>query len=67
MVGEEASDHLLEPGSLLGDWFIHARRAFPLAPALGSIILGLIAVALNTSVDLIVTYWAAKARAGLAK
>ncbi|WP_234686025.1 LysE family translocator [Bradyrhizobium monzae] len=31
------------------------------------IVLGLISVALNTSVDLIVTYWAAKARAGLAK
>jgi len=31
------------------------------------IILGLISVALNTSVDLVVTYWAAKARAGLAK
>jgi threonine/homoserine/homoserine lactone efflux protein len=31
------------------------------------IILGLISVALNTSVDLIVTYWAARARAGLAK
>src|SRR5262245_63648476 len=31
------------------------------------IVLGLTSVALNTSVDLIVTYWAAKARAGLAK
>jgi threonine/homoserine/homoserine lactone efflux protein len=31
------------------------------------ILLGLISVALNTSVDLIVTYWAAKARAGFAK
>jgi threonine/homoserine/homoserine lactone efflux protein len=31
------------------------------------IALGLISVTLNTSVDLIVTYWAAKARAGLAK
>jgi threonine/homoserine/homoserine lactone efflux protein len=31
------------------------------------IVLGLVSVALNTSVDLIVTYWAAKARAGLAK
>jgi threonine/homoserine/homoserine lactone efflux protein len=31
------------------------------------IVLGLISVALNTSVDLIVTSWAAKARAGLAK
>jgi threonine/homoserine/homoserine lactone efflux protein len=31
------------------------------------IILGLISVALNTSADLIVTYWAAKARAGLAR
>jgi threonine/homoserine/homoserine lactone efflux protein len=30
------------------------------------IILGLVSVALNTSVDLMVTYWAAKARAGLA-
>ena len=30
------------------------------------IVLGLISVALNTSVDLVVTYWAAKARAGLA-
>lgn len=29
--------------------------------------LGLISVSLNTSVDLIVTHWAAKARAGLAK
>lgn len=31
------------------------------------ILLGLISVALNTSADLIVTYWAAKARAGLAR
>jgi threonine/homoserine/homoserine lactone efflux protein len=31
------------------------------------ILLGLISVALNTSVDLMVTYWAAKARAGFAK
>ncbi|WP_128930944.1 LysE family translocator [Bradyrhizobium zhanjiangense] len=31
------------------------------------IVLGLISVALNTTVDLVVTYWAAKARAGLAK
>jgi threonine/homoserine/homoserine lactone efflux protein len=31
------------------------------------VVLGLISVALNTSVDLIVTHWAAKARAGLAK
>ncbi|SDI97636.1 Threonine/homoserine/homoserine lactone efflux protein [Bradyrhizobium sp. Rc2d] len=31
------------------------------------IVLGLISVALNTSVDLVVTYWAARARAGLAK
>jgi threonine/homoserine/homoserine lactone efflux protein len=31
------------------------------------IILGLISVALNTSADLVVTYWAAKARAGLAR
>jgi threonine/homoserine/homoserine lactone efflux protein len=31
------------------------------------IVLGLISVALNTSVDLIVTLWAAKARAGLEK
>ncbi|MDF0492675.1 LysE family transporter [Bradyrhizobium yuanmingense] len=31
------------------------------------VVLGLISVALNTSVDLIVTYWAAKARDGLAK
>jgi threonine/homoserine/homoserine lactone efflux protein len=31
------------------------------------IVLGLASVALNTSVDLIVTHWAAKARAGLAK
>jgi len=31
------------------------------------IVLGLISVTLNTSVDLIVTYWAAKARAGLIK
>jgi len=31
------------------------------------ITLGLISVALNTGVDLIVTYWAAKARAGFAK
>ncbi|SFN83477.1 Threonine/homoserine/homoserine lactone efflux protein [Bradyrhizobium sp. Rc3b] len=31
------------------------------------IVLGLISVALNTSVDLIVTYWAAKAREGFAK
>ncbi|SFP75717.1 Threonine/homoserine/homoserine lactone efflux protein [Bradyrhizobium sp. Ghvi] len=31
------------------------------------IALGLVSVALNTSVDLIVTYWAAKARAGLAR
>jgi threonine/homoserine/homoserine lactone efflux protein len=30
------------------------------------VVLGLISVALNTSVDLIVTYWAAKARAGFA-
>jgi threonine/homoserine/homoserine lactone efflux protein len=30
------------------------------------IVLGLISVALNTSVDLVATYWAAKARAGLA-
>jgi threonine/homoserine/homoserine lactone efflux protein len=31
------------------------------------VVLGLISVTLNTSVDLIVTHWAAKARAGLAK
>lgn len=31
------------------------------------IVLGLISVALNTGVDLIVTYWAAKARSGLAR
>jgi threonine/homoserine/homoserine lactone efflux protein len=31
------------------------------------IVLGLISVALNTSVDLVVTYWAAKARSGLAR
>jgi threonine/homoserine/homoserine lactone efflux protein len=31
------------------------------------IVLGLISVALNTSADLVVTYWAAKARAGLAR
>src|SRR5262245_21616456 len=31
------------------------------------VVLGLISVALNTSVDLIVTRWAARARAGLAK
>jgi threonine/homoserine/homoserine lactone efflux protein len=31
------------------------------------IVLGLISVTLNTSVDLIVTHWAAKARAGLAE
>jgi threonine/homoserine/homoserine lactone efflux protein len=31
------------------------------------VVLGLISVALNTSVDLIVTHWAARARAGLAK
>jgi threonine/homoserine/homoserine lactone efflux protein len=31
------------------------------------IVLGFISVTLNTSVDLIVTYWAAKARAGLIK
>jgi threonine/homoserine/homoserine lactone efflux protein len=31
------------------------------------LVLGLISVALNTSVDLIVTHWAARARAGLAK
>jgi threonine/homoserine/homoserine lactone efflux protein len=31
------------------------------------IVLGLISVVLNTSIDLIVTYWAAKARSGLAK
>ena len=30
------------------------------------VVLGLISVALNTSADLVVTYWAAKARAGLA-
>ena len=30
------------------------------------ILLGLVSVALNTSADLVVTYWAAKARAGLA-
>ena len=31
------------------------------------ILLGLISVTLNTGVDLVVTYWAAKARAGLAR
>lgn len=31
------------------------------------IVLGLISVALNTSTDVVVTYWAAKARAGLAR
>jgi threonine/homoserine/homoserine lactone efflux protein len=31
------------------------------------IVLGLISVALNTSADLVVTYWAAKARAGFAR
>lgn len=31
------------------------------------IVLGLISVALNTGADVVVTYWAAKARAGLAK
>jgi threonine/homoserine/homoserine lactone efflux protein len=31
------------------------------------IVLGLISVALNTSVDLVVTYWTAKARSGLAR
>jgi threonine/homoserine/homoserine lactone efflux protein len=31
------------------------------------IVLGLISVALNTSADLVVTYWAAKARTGLAR
>jgi len=31
------------------------------------VVFGLISVALNTSVDLIVTHWAAKARAGLAR
>jgi threonine/homoserine/homoserine lactone efflux protein len=31
------------------------------------VVLGLISVTLNTSVDLIVTHWAAKARAGLAR
>jgi len=31
------------------------------------LVLGLISVALNTSADVIVTYWAAKARAGLAR
>jgi threonine/homoserine/homoserine lactone efflux protein len=31
------------------------------------VVLGLISVALNTSVDLIVAFWAAKARTGLAK
>jgi threonine/homoserine/homoserine lactone efflux protein len=31
------------------------------------VVLGLISVALNTSVDVIVSYWAAKARAGLAR
>jgi threonine/homoserine/homoserine lactone efflux protein len=31
------------------------------------VVLGLISVALNTSVDLVVTIWAAKARAGLAR
>ena len=31
------------------------------------IVLGLISVALNTSADLVVTYWAAKARAGLTR
>lgn len=31
------------------------------------IVLGFISVALNTSADLVVTYWAAKARAGLAR
>jgi hypothetical protein len=32
MVGEEASDHLLEPGPLLGDRFVHAPLQFLLAP-----------------------------------
>jgi threonine/homoserine/homoserine lactone efflux protein len=31
------------------------------------LVLGLISVALNTSADLVVTYWAARARAGLAR
>jgi threonine/homoserine/homoserine lactone efflux protein len=31
------------------------------------VVLGLISVALNTSADLVVTYWAAKGRAGLAR
>src|SRR5215475_4929827 len=32
MVGEEASDHLLEPGPLLGDRFVHAPSQFLLDP-----------------------------------
>src|SRR6202022_4211340 len=32
MIGEEASDHPLEPGPLLGDWFIHAPSQFLLDP-----------------------------------
>ena len=35
--------------------------------ALQFIVLGLISVVLNTAVDVVVTYWAARARAGLAK
>jgi len=31
------------------------------------IVLGLVSVALNTAADVVVTYWAARARAGLAK
>src|SRR5262249_27786106 len=32
MIGEEASDHLLEPGPLLGDRFVHAPSQFLLDP-----------------------------------
>ena len=39
----------------------------PTADVGAQFVLGLISVTLNTSVDLILTHWAAKARAGLAK
>src|SRR5207302_3629603 len=32
MIGEEASDHLLEPGPLLGDRLVHAPSQFLLDP-----------------------------------
>src|SRR5882724_9645404 len=69
----------VEP-SARASWLRHSirRRLHSFSPSSRSIdpsaniaaqfvFLGLISVALNTCVDLLVTYWAAKARAGLVR